>query len=336
MAKVYDIIIIGSGPAGYTAALYASRANLKVLQFQGYTVGGQLMLTSDVENYPGFVDGILGPEMMDKFEAQAKRFGTEMIARDVVEVDFSRQPFHIIADGVEEPYLADAVIIATGASAKWLGLPSEERLQGRGVSACATCDGAFFREQEVVVVGGGDTAMEESLFLTKFASKVYVVHRRDRFRASKIMQDRVLKHPKIEVIWDTVVDDVLGENSVQGVVLRNVKTGELRELAVTGYFAAIGHEPNTKLFRGLVDMDAVGYIVPKEHTMTSVPGVFAAGDVVDHRYRQAITAAADGCRAAIDAERWLESRGEVDPNKALDPALWGDLQPEGGAPQPAS
>ena len=336
MATVYDIIIIGSGPSGYTAALYASRANLKVLQFQGYTVGGQLMLTSDVENYPGFVHGILGPEMMEKFEEQAKRFGTEMIARDVVDVDFSRQPFRVFADGTDEPYLADAVIIATGASAKWLGLPNEERLQGRGVSACATCDGAFFREQQVAVIGGGDTAMEEALFLTKFASKVYVIHRRDKFRASKIMQDRVLKHPKIEVLWDTVIDDVLGDNNVQGVLLRNVKTGALRELPVTGYFAAIGHEPNTKLFRGKVDMDEVGYIVPKEHTMTSVPGVFAAGDVVDHRYRQAITAAADGCRAAIDAERWLESRGEVDPTTVVDPAMWGDLQPEDDAKMPSA
>jgi thioredoxin reductase (NADPH) len=336
MADLYDIIIIGSGPSGYTAALYASRANLKVLQFQGYTVGGQLMLTSDVENYPGFVHGILGPEMMDKFEEQAKRFGTEMIARDVVAVDFSREPFHVTADGIDEPYRADAVIIATGASAKWLGLPNEQRLQGRGVSACATCDGAFFREQQVAVIGGGDTAMEEALFLTKFASKVYVVHRRDKLRASKIMQDRVLAHPKIELVWDSAVDDVLGENNVQGVRVRNLKTGETRELAVTGYFAAIGHEPNTKLFRGLVEMDEVGYIVPSEHTMTNVPGVFAAGDVVDHRYRQAITAAADGCRAAIDAERWLESRGEVDPNKVVDPGAWGDLPQENGDGPPSA
>jgi thioredoxin reductase (NADPH) len=332
MATVYDIIIIGSGPSGYTAALYASRANLKVLQFQGYTVGGQLMLTSDVENYPGFVHGIVGPEMMDKFEEQAKRFGTELNARDVVDVDFSQQPFRITADGVDEPYLADAVIIATGASAKWLGLPSEERLQGRGVSACATCDGAFFRDQQIVVVGGGDTAMEEALFLTKFASKVYVVHRRDKFRASKIMQDRVVKHPKIEVLWDTVIEDVLGDNNVQGVLIRNVKTGEQRELPVTGYFAAIGHEPNTKLFRGHVTMDDVGYIVPSEHTMTNIAGVFAAGDVVDHRYRQAITAAADGCRAAIDAERWLESRGEVDTKTVVDPGIWGDMREDSGTP----
>jgi thioredoxin reductase (NADPH) len=336
MATVYDIIIIGSGPAGYTAALYASRANLKVLQFQGYNVGGQLMLTSDVENYPGFVHGVLGPEIMDTFEAQAKRFGTEMIARDVIGLDFARQPFKVIADGVEEPYQADAIIIATGASAKWLGLPNEQRLQGRGVSACATCDGAFFRDQEVVVVGGGDTAMEEALFLTKFASKVYVIHRRDKLRASKIMQDRAFKNPKVEFIWDSAIEDILGENQVQGVVVRNLKTDETRELKVTGYFAAIGHEPNTKLFRGLVDMDDVGYIRPHKYTMTNVPGVFAAGDVVDHRYRQAITAAADGCRAAIDAERWLESKGEVDPTTALDPALWGDIHPEGGDPPPST
>ncbi len=331
MPKTYDVIIIGSGPAGYTAALYASRANLSVLLFQGYQIGGQLMLTSDVENYPGFVDGILGPEMMDKFEAQAKRFGTEMIARDVVDVDFTRQPFHVVADGVDEPYLSDAVVIATGASAKWIGLPNEQRLQGRGVSACATCDGAFFRNQDVVVVGGGDTAMEEALFLTKFASKVYVVHRRDKLRASKIMQDRAFKNPKIEFVWDSAVEDVLGENSVEGVLVKNLKTGQTRELPVQGLFVAIGHEPNTKLFRGRVEMDEVGYIVPRQHTMTNVPGVFAAGDVVDHRYRQAITAAADGCRAAIDAERWLESMGEVDPTQAVAPALWGDLHPDGEA-----
>ncbi len=329
MPDIYDVIIIGSGPAGYTAAIYAARANLRVLQFQGYNVGGQLMLTSDVENYPGFENGILGPELMEKFEAQARRFGTEMVARDVVAVDFSRRPFRITADGVAEPYLARAVIIATGASAKWLGLPNEQRLQGRGVSACATCDGPFFRDVDLAVVGGGDTAMEEALYLTKFASKVYVVHRRDRLRASKIMQDRAFANPKIEFIWDTVVEDVLGEDAVAGVRLRNVKTGEVRDLPVGGLFVAIGHEPNTALFRGQIEMDAVGYIRQVEHTMTSVPGVFAAGDVADHRYRQAVTAAGDGCRAAIDAERWLEAQGAVDAEHVMDPATYGDVAPAG-------
>ncbi len=329
MPDIYDVIIIGSGPAGYTAAIYAARANLRVLQFQGYNVGGQLMLTSDVENYPGFENGILGPELMEKFEAQARRFGTEMVARDVVAVDFSRRPFRITADGVAEPYLARAVIIATGASAKWLGLPNEQRLQGRGVSACATCDGPFFRDVDLAVVGGGDTAMEEALYLTKFASKVYVVHRRDRLRASKIMQDRAFANPKIEFIWDTVVEDVLGEDAVAGVRLRNVKTGEVRDLPVGGLFVAIGHEPNTALFRGQIEMDAVGYIRQVEHTMTSVPGVFAAGDVADHRYRQAVTAAGDGCRAAIDAERWLEAQGAVDAERVMDPATYGDVAPAG-------
>jgi thioredoxin reductase (NADPH) len=327
MPDVYDVIIIGSGPAGYTAALYASRANLRVLQFQGYNVGGQLMVTSDVENYPGYEEGILGPEMMEKFEAQAKRFGTEMIARDVIAVDFSRRPFRITADGKDEPYLGRSVILATGASAKWLGLANEQRLQGRGVSACATCDGPFFRDQEIVVVGGGDTAMEEALYLTKYASQLYVVHRRDRLRASKIMQDRALNHPKIRFIWDSEVADVLGEENVQGVMVRNLKTGQTQEMPAGALFIAIGHEPNTQLFRGLVDMDPVGYIIQHEHTMTSVAGVFAAGDVADHRYRQAVTAAGDGCRAAIDAERWLEAQGEVDVEQIIDPTAWGDVAP---------
>jgi thioredoxin reductase (NADPH) len=335
MPNVYDVIIIGSGPAGYTAAIYASRANLRVLEFQGYQVGGQLMLTSDVENYPGFEDGLLGPEMMEKFEKQARRFGTEMLLREVVGVDFSRRPFKITADGMTEPYLARAVIIATGASAQWLGLANEQRLQGKGVSACATCDGAFFRDQEVAVVGGGDTAMEEALFLTKFATKVYVAHRRDKLRASKIMQERALKHPKIEFKWHSVVEDVLGENAVEGVVLRNVETGAATDLRVQGLFIAIGHKPNTDLFRGHVEMDEKGYIFQRQHTMTSVPGVFAAGDVSDTRYRQAVTAAGDGCRAAIDAERWLESLGEVDPAVVEDPAAWGEMHPEGEPASPA-
>ncbi len=317
MPELYDVIIIGSGPAGYTAALYASRANLRVLQFLGYQVGGQLMLTSEVENYQGFEEGILGPELMEKFRRQAERFGTEMIARDVVAVDFSRRPFRIQADGLDEPYLARAVIICTGASAKWLGLPNEQRLQGRGVSACATCDGPFFRNRPVAVVGGGDTAMEEALFLTKYATQVYVIHRRDKLRASKIMQERAFKNPKIQFIWDSVVEDVLGEQAVEGVLVRNLKTNTTARLDVQGLFVAIGHEPNTALFRGQIDMDERGYIVPREHTMTNVPGVFAAGDVVDHRYRQAVTAAGDGCRAAIDAERWLEALGEADPALAV-------------------
>jgi thioredoxin reductase (NADPH) len=329
MPEIYDVIIIGSGPAGYTAALYASRANLRVLQFQGYNVGGQLMLTSDVENYPGYKDGILGPEMMEDFQHQAERFGTEMIARDVVAVDLSRRPFTITADGVEEPYRAHAVIIATGASAKWLGLENEKRLQGRGVSGCATCDGPFFRDADLIVVGGGDTAAEEALFLTKYAKQIYLVHRRDALRASKIMQERVLKNPKITPIWDTVVEDVLGANGVEGVALRNVKSGETREMPVRGLFVAIGHEPNTALFRGQIELDAKGYVVQRQYTMTSVPGVFAAGDVADHRYRQAVTAAGDGCRAAIDAERWLETQHEVDPSRVLDPAAWGDVASDG-------
>ena len=308
MEKLYDIIIIGSGPAGYTAAIYAARANLSVLMLQGYQVGGQLMLTSDVENYPGFEEGILGPEMMEKFEAQARRFGTEVIPEDVISIDFNKRPFKVTTDSGE--YQARAIIISTGASAKWLGLPSEQRLQGRGVSACATCDGFFFKKKDVAVIGGGDTAMEEATFLTRYANHVTVIHRRDKFRASKIMQDRAFKNPKISVIWDTEITEVLGENEVTGLRLHNVKTGEESTLPVQGFFLAIGHQPNTDLFKGILDLDKVGYIVPVEHTMTNIPGVFAAGDVTDHRYRQAVTAAGDGCRAAIDAERWLEGLGE--------------------------
>ena len=308
MAKLYDVIIIGSGPAGYTAVIYAARANLSVLMLQGYHVGGQLMLTSDVENYPGFEEGILGPPMMEKFEAQARRFGTEVIPEDVISVDFSKRPFTVITDSGE--YQARAVIISTGASAKWLGLPSEQRLQGRGVSACATCDGFFFKNKDVAVIGGGDTAMEEAIFLTRYTNHVTVIHRRDTLRASKIMQDRAFKNPKISFIWDTEITEVLGENEVTGLRLHNVKTDEESILPVQGFFLAIGHKPNTDLFKGILEMDKVGYIVPVEHTMTNIPGIFAAGDVTDHRYRQAVTAAGDGCRAAIDAERWLESLGE--------------------------
>lgn len=308
MTKQYDVIIIGSGPAGYTAAIYAARADLSVLLFQGYQPGGQLMLTSEVENYPGFEEGILGPTMMEKFEAQARRFGTEMIPEDVLAVDFSKRPFKITADSGD--YLARAVIIATGASAKWLGLPSEQRLQGRGVSACATCDGFFFKKKDVAVVGGGDTAMEEALFLTRYANHVTVIHRRDSLRASKIMQDRAFKNPRISFIWDTEVTEVLGEDAVTGLRLKNVKTGEESVLPVQGLFLAIGHKPNTDLFKGMIAMDRAGYIIPIEHTMTNIPGVFAAGDVTDHRYRQAVTAAGDGCKAAMDVEKWLESQGE--------------------------
>jgi thioredoxin reductase (NADPH) len=320
MSETYDVVIVGSGPAGYTAALYAARANLDVLVFQGFEVGGQLMLTSDVENYPGYRDGVMGPEMMDDFEAQAARFGAKMRHENVERVDFSERPFKLWAEGEEEPILARSVIIATGAKARWLGLPGESRLMGRGVSGCATCDGFFFKDKRVAVVGGGDTAMEEALFLTKFADEVLLIHRRDEFRASKIMLERARKNPKVTFLTDTVIQDVLGENSVEGIRTKNLKTGEEREIEVEGFFAAIGHAPATGLFKDQVEMDEGGYILQKEHTMTSVPGVFAAGDVSDKRYRQAVTAAGDGSRAAIDAERWLEEQGEAE--GAEDPAVW--------------
>jgi thioredoxin reductase (NADPH) len=320
MSETYDVVIVGSGPAGYTAALYAARANLDVLLFQGFEVGGQLMLTSDVENYPGYRDGVMGPDMMDDFEAQAARFGAKMRPQNVERVDFSERPFKLWAEDEDEPVFARAVVIATGAKAKWLGLPGEERLMGRGVSGCATCDGFFFKDKRVAVVGGGDTAMEEALFLTKFAAEVLLIHRRDQFRASKIMLDRAQKNPKITFITDTVIQDVLGEDSVEGVTIKNLKTGEEREVQVDGFFAAIGHAPATGIFKDQVEMDDGGYILQKENTMTSVPGVFAAGDVSDKRYRQAVTAAGDGCRAAIDAERWLEEQGEAE--HAEDPAVW--------------
>ena len=320
MSDTYDVVIVGSGPAGYTAALYAARANLDVLVFQGFEVGGQLMLTSDVENYPGYRDGVMGPEMMDDFEAQAARFGAKMRHENVERVDFSERPFKLWAEGEEEPTLARSVIIATGAKAKWLGLPGESRLMGRGVSGCATCDGFFFKDKRVAVVGGGDTAMEEALFLTKFADEVLLIHRRDEFRASKIMLERARKNPKVTFLNDTVIQDVLGENSVEGIRTKNLKTGEEREIEVEGFFAAIGHAPATGLFKDQVEMDEGGYILQKKHTMTSVPGVFAAGDVSDKRYRQAVTAAGDGSRAAIDAERWLEEQGEAE--GAEDPAVW--------------
>ncbi len=317
----YDVAIIGSGPAGYTAAIYAARANLRTVVLQGDNFGGQLMITSEVENYPGFEEGIQGPEMMEKFEAQARRFGAEMVSSDVVRVSFAHRPFTLFTE--ESAYRARTVIVATGASALWLGLPNEERLQGRGVSGCATCDGPFFRNKELAVVGGGDTAMEEAIFLTKYASHVYLIHRRETFRASKIMQQRARENPKISILLNTVVEDVHGQESVEGVTIRDVNSGEARMLPVQGLFVAIGHRPNTEIFRGVLDMDPIGYLHTHHFTMTNVPGVFAAGDVVDHRYRQAVTAAGDGCRAAIDAERWLESQGEVDELEVRDPRDYG-------------
>jgi thioredoxin reductase (NADPH) len=301
------VIVIGSGPAGFTAALYAARANMEPLVLKGLETGGQLMLTTDVENYPGFADGILGPELMDQMEKQAARFGAEILPVHVTSVDLAARPFLVKAG--DETWQAETVIVATGATARWLGVPGEERLRGRGVSACATCDGFFFRDRELVVVGGGDSAMEEATFLTKFASKVTIVHRRDEFRASKIMQERAIANPKINVIWDSTVTEILGEQSVTGVSLRNVKTDETTELAADGVFMAIGHIPNTSLFKGQLELDTNGYVLVQEpRTSTNVPGVFAAGDVTDSIYRQAVTAAGQGCKAAMDAERFIETR----------------------------
>jgi thioredoxin reductase (NADPH) len=305
VTDVRDVIVIGSGPAGYTAALYAARARLSPLVFEGsVTSGGALMNTTDVENYPGFPDGVLGPDLMDSLRKQAERFGAELLAEDVTEVDLQAVP-KVVRAG-EDTYLARAVIIATGSGYRELGVPGEKRLSGHGVSWCATCDGFFFREQDIAVIGGGDTAMEEATFLTRFARTVTVVHRRDTLRASKIMQDRAKSNPKIRFAWDSEVAEVLGEDRITGLRLRNVKTGKESVLEVGGMFVAIGHDPRSELFKGQLATDADGYLkVEQPSTRTAIPGVFAAGDVVDRTYRQAVTAAGTGCSAAIDAERWL-------------------------------
>ncbi|MCL5946714.1 MAG: thioredoxin-disulfide reductase [Chloroflexi bacterium] len=305
-----QVVIIGSGPAGWTAALYAARADLHPLVLAGYSTGGQLMLTSDVENFPGYPQGTTGPELMQDLRAQAERFGAEVLELDATAVDFHQRPFRVTTD--EGEFLAESVIIATGASAKWIGVPGEEEYRGKGVSACATCDGFFFRGKKVVVVGGGDTALEEALFLTRYATAVSVIHRRDTLRATKVMQQRAFSHSKISFIWNTVVEEILGsDNKVTAVRLRNLLTKEVSEVTTDGVFVAIGHEPNTKVFAGQIDLDAAEYIIAPDPstTYTNVPGVFAAGDVRDHRYRQAVTAAGEGCKAAIDAERWLDEQG---------------------------
>ena len=299
------LIIIGSGPAGLTAAIYAARADLAPVVFAGGLSGGQLMLTTDVENFPGFPSGIMGPELMDKFRAQAERFGAEMHNVDVTRVDFSKRPLRVWVEDVKHD--AEAVIVATGASALWLGVEGETRLRGRGVSSCATCDGAFFKNRDLIVVGGGDTAMEEATFLTRFASSVTIVHRRDSLRASKIMQQRAMENPRISFVWNAVVEEILGENRVTGARLRDTVTGRASERACDAVFVAIGHKPNTELFAGQLDLDAKGYIVSPDGTRTNVEGVFVAGDVEDSRYRQAVTAAGLGCRAAMDVERYLET-----------------------------
>jgi thioredoxin reductase (NADPH) len=301
------LIIIGSGPAGYTAAIYSARANLKPLMIAGAQSGGQLMITTDVDNYPGFPEGIQGPDLMEKFRKQAERFGAEIIDTDVSKVNFKKKPFEIsTADGGK--FTADSIIVTTGATAKWLGLEPELKLRGHGVSACATCDGFFFRSKRVVVVGGGDTAMEEATFLSKFASHVTIVHRRDRFRASKIMQNRAISNPKISVLWNSVITDVIGKDTVEGVIVEDMKTRKKRTLETDGLFIAIGHQPATKIFDGQLETDSSGYLIVRDGTKTSVEGVFAAGDVVDHRYRQAVTAAGMGCQASLDAERYLEGQ----------------------------
>jgi len=306
------LVIVGSGPAGLTAAIYAARANLEPIVIAGSAPGGQLMLTSDVENYPGFPDGIQGPDLMAAFRSQAERFGTHIVDVDVDRVDLSARPFRLWARGTE--YRAQSVIVATGASAMWLGLDSETRLRGRGVSACATCDGFFFKDREIAVVGGGDTAFEEATYLTRFATKVHMLHRRDEFRASRIMVERARAHPKIEIHTNTAIEEVLGDAKVSALALRDTETGKTRTMPIEGLFIAIGHQPNTAAFRDWLEVDAKGYLVVKDETNSRIEGVFIAGDVHDHRYRQAVTAAGDGCRAAMDAERWLEAQGITEAN----------------------
>ena len=302
------ILIVGSGPAGYTAAIYAARAGLEPVVLAGFAFGGQLMITTDVENYPGYPEGVTGPAMMEDLQKQAERFGSRLIFEDATSVDLSARPFKVETD--EASFTADSVIIATGASARWLGIESEQRFVNLGVSACATCDGALYRDKAIAVVGGGDTAMEEALFLTRFGTKVTVIHRRDELRASKIMQQRALAHDKIEFAWDSEVDEVLGDKFVTGVRLKNLKTGALEELAIEGLFIAIGHQPTTELFKGQLELDGAGYVkVQPGTTRTALEGVFACGDVSDPTYRQAVTAAGTGCMASIDAERWLAEEG---------------------------
>ena len=300
---MHDVIIIGSGSAGYTAAIYACRAGRKTLILAGSVPGGQLMITSDVENFPGFPEGVLGPELMEKLRRKAEKFGPEIIYDDVSFVDFSSRPFKVVAGG--RSYEGKSVIIATGANAKWLGLPSETKFRGRGVSSCATCDGFFFKGKDVVTVGGGDTAMEEATFLANITNSVTVVHRRDALRASKIMQERATGNPKIHFVWDSTVKEITGDDKVTGVQLHNLKSGKESHVNAEGVFVAIGYEPNTEFLKGKVELDSQGYVVTRKDTETSIPGVFAAGDVRDHKYRQAVTAAADGCMAAIDADRFL-------------------------------
>jgi thioredoxin reductase (NADPH) len=309
------LIIVGSGPAGLTAAIYAARANLEPIVISGSAPGGQLMLTSDVENYPGFPEGIQGPDLMNLFRAQAERFGTQLHDVDIDRVDLSSRPFRLWARGIE--YQAQSVVVATGASAMWLGLESETRLRGRGVSACATCDGFFFRDREIAVVGGGDTAFEEATYLTRFASKIHLLHRRDSFRASRIMVERAQANPKIEIHTNTGVEEVLGDEKVNGLRLRDTKSGAERAVPMEGLFIAIGHRPNTDAFRDWLEVDSKGYLVVHDKTHTKIDGVFVAGDVHDHRYRQAVTAAGDGCMAAIDAERWLEAEGITEANTLI-------------------
>jgi thioredoxin reductase (NADPH) len=318
MDEVCEVIIIGSGPAGYTAALYTSRANLNPLVLAGYLSGGQLMITTDVENYPGFVDGIMGPDLMDVFKRQAERFGTEVLAVDVDRVDFQQRPFVIEAAG--KTYRSKTAIIATGAAAKWLGVPGEEKLTGHGVSGCATCDGFFFKGQDLAVIGGGDTALEEATFLTRFATSVNVIHRRDSLRASKAMQQRAQENPKIHFMWNTEVLEFVGNGKLEALRLRDATSGQEIVKPYGGAFVAIGHQPNTRLFAGQIDLDDKGYIAMPDpaSTITNIPGVFAAGDVRDHVYRQAVSAAGDGCKAAIDAERWLEANRDTQVDRSAE------------------